>query len=116
MQIHLKQPAIEEALKDYIVKKGINLQGCDVVISFVSARKPSGLTADIEIIECKRSHTKVEPIVSPKEVTEESQAREVSSNPLVWAHTAEVSQKPTNEEEKKVITEAVDETPSSLFG
>lgn len=51
MLINLRQPAIEEALRDYLTKKGITLEGHDVTISFTSGRKNNGLSADIGLIE-----------------------------------------------------------------
>lgn len=51
MQILLKQHNIEEALRDYVSKQGINLRGKEVSISFTSGRKNNGLTADINITE-----------------------------------------------------------------
>ena len=49
MKIHIKQPEIESALRDYISKLGINLQGRAVEVSFTSGRKNNGLSADIDI-------------------------------------------------------------------
>lgn len=49
MQIQLRQPEIEAALKLYITQQGINLAGKTVVIEFTSGRKNNGLTADVSI-------------------------------------------------------------------
>lgn len=49
MQIQLKQAEIESALKDFISKQGINLQGRTVQIEFTSGRKENGITADLSI-------------------------------------------------------------------
>ena len=49
MQIHLKQAEIESALRDYITKLGIKLQGREVTINFTSGRQGRGLTADLDI-------------------------------------------------------------------
>lgn len=49
MQIQLKQSEIEAALKDYISKQGIKLQGRTVEIEFTSGRKENGITADLSI-------------------------------------------------------------------
>lgn len=49
MQIQLKQTEIEAALKDYISKQGIKLQGRTVEIEFTSGRKENGITADLSI-------------------------------------------------------------------
>lgn len=49
MQINLKQTEIEAALRDYVSKLGISLEGREVEIIFTNGRKSNGLTADIEI-------------------------------------------------------------------
>lgn len=47
MQIQLKQAEIEVALRDYISKQGITLQGRTVEIEFTSGRKENGISADL---------------------------------------------------------------------
>ena len=49
MQIQLKQKEIEAALRGYILKMGIRLQGRTLDITFVAGRKENGLTADLVI-------------------------------------------------------------------
>lgn len=49
MQINLKQAEIEVALRDYVSKLGISLEGREVDIVFTNGRKSNGLSADIEI-------------------------------------------------------------------
>lgn len=49
MQIQLKQPEIEAALRNYVSHQGISLVGKDVTIDFTSGRKNNGITADIQI-------------------------------------------------------------------
>jgi hypothetical protein len=49
MQIQLKQPEIEQALKVFIAQQGINLTGKNITIEFTSGRKNNGLTADLVI-------------------------------------------------------------------
>lgn len=49
MQIQLRQTEIEAALKQYVTKLGVNLQGKSVTIGFTAGRKDSGLSADISI-------------------------------------------------------------------
>lgn len=51
MQIQFKQPEIEEALKDFIIKQGLTLKGREVTIDFTSGRKDNGITADIAITD-----------------------------------------------------------------
>ena len=47
MQISLNQTEIESALKDYVAKQGIRLQGRVVSIEFTSGRKENGVSADL---------------------------------------------------------------------
>jgi len=47
MQIQLNQTEIITALKDYVIKQGINLQGRSVEIVFTSGRKENGISADL---------------------------------------------------------------------
>lgn len=49
MNIQLKQSEIIDALKQYIVKQGINLSGKEVAITFTAGRKEAGITADLVI-------------------------------------------------------------------
>ena len=49
MQIQLKQSEIVTALKQYIVKQGINLAGKTVDVAFTAGRNGTGLSADISI-------------------------------------------------------------------
>lgn len=49
MQINLRQPEIEKALRDYIREQGINLYGKEVFISFTAGRKDTGLSAELNI-------------------------------------------------------------------
>lgn len=49
MQILLNQTEIESALKDYVAKQGIKLQGRTVEIEFTSGRKENGVSADMRI-------------------------------------------------------------------
>ncbi len=49
MQINLKQPEIEQALRAYIMAQGISLHGKDLTISFTAGRRESGISAEISI-------------------------------------------------------------------
>lgn len=49
MQITLKQPDIEAALKAYIANQGIRTADRDVLVSFTVGRKPAGITAEVSI-------------------------------------------------------------------
>lgn len=49
MQINLRQPEIEKALRDYIREQGINLYGKEVFISFTAGRKDTGLSVELNI-------------------------------------------------------------------
>lgn len=49
MQIQLKQREIEEGVKGFLVKQGINLTGKVVTVGFTAGRSDRGLTAEIDI-------------------------------------------------------------------
>ena len=49
MQINLKQPEIEVALKNYIAEQGISLYGKAVGVTFTAGRKESGISVEITI-------------------------------------------------------------------
>lgn len=51
MRIQLKQPEIVGALKQYIAKQGIDLNGKSVSITFTAGRRNTGLSADINIAD-----------------------------------------------------------------
>lgn len=69
MQIQLKQNEIEEALRDFITKQGIRLQGLEVSMVFTSGRKDKGLTVDMDI-----------PDLSPfPEYADESKPEEINT-------------------------------------
>ena len=47
MNIQIKQNEIEAAVKGYIARKGINLVGKSVTVTFTAGRKDSGLSAEL---------------------------------------------------------------------
>jgi hypothetical protein len=49
MQINLKQREIIEALRQYVIKKGIDLTGKTVDCAFTAGRKDSGISVEIQI-------------------------------------------------------------------
>ena len=49
MQIHLKQPEIQQALIQHLATQGIQTSGKNVDIVFTAGRKGSGLSAEISI-------------------------------------------------------------------
>lgn len=61
MQINLKQPEIERALKMFIASQGISLQGREVDISFTAGRRGSGVSAEMQISEEPASEVPVPP-------------------------------------------------------
>jgi hypothetical protein len=65
MQIQFRQGEIVEALKQYITKQGINLQGKQVEISFTAGRKESGLSADVSIEEMNDLPDLAPDVVTP---------------------------------------------------
>lgn len=108
MKIQIRQPEIQAALKDYIAKQGINLQGKDFTVEFTSGRKGTGLIADIDISESTASFEVVSiPVVSETEVQATPSLTEV------------IAQNPETYVEKEEKEEVVDPSPSSttsLFG
>lgn len=68
MQIQLKQAEIVTALKGYIVRQGISLEGKDVQISFTAGRKESGISADISIEDIEVPFTEDEEPVAEAQV------------------------------------------------
>ena len=51
MQIILKQPDIEQALRGHIKAQGINLTGKDVSMSFTAGRKEAGISVELNITD-----------------------------------------------------------------
>jgi len=51
MNINLKQIEIEQALRNYVVDQGINIEGKNVSMEFTAGRKGSGLTVDVTITD-----------------------------------------------------------------
>lgn len=49
MQIQIKEVEIIAAIKEYLVRKGLNLHGKSLNVVFTARRNNSGLTADVEI-------------------------------------------------------------------
>ena len=83
MQIQLKQSEIVEALKQYIVTKGISLAGKTVEVGFTAGRTPTGLTSEITIEDAElvvdpaitgtfnRAVPELGPIVAQQAVTKQ---------------------------------------------
>lgn len=65
MQINLKQTEIEIALRDYVSKLGISLEGREVEIVFTNGRKSNGLTADIVISDTIAAAAAPTPVSIP---------------------------------------------------
>ena len=124
MQIQLKQPEIEEALRDYIVKQGINLSGRDVAITFTSGRKDNGISADMDISDIQYipgfegdEDTPTGPVKRASLEAVRVQAQP-AHNPLP---EAEAEPEPEPESEPEQETPKDEETPpstktTSLFG
>lgn len=62
MQIILKQPDIEQALKGHIKAQGINLTGKDVSMSFTAGRKEAGISVELNITD---TATAAAPVPTP---------------------------------------------------
>ena len=110
MQILLKQHNIEEALRDYISKQGINLRGKEVSISFTNGRKNNGLTADINITEAEVQFPDIPD--DDEEVTSATPKLAVvpSDAPAVQVEADEEDAEATQVEEPSA------KTTTSLFG
>lgn len=63
MQIILKQPDIEQALKGHIKAQGINLTGKDVSMSFTAGRKEAGISVELNIVDTPT--TAAAPVPTP---------------------------------------------------
>lgn len=50
MQISLKQTEIEQAVKDYVVKLGFNLDNKEVDVQFTNGRGENGVSVQLEIV------------------------------------------------------------------
>lgn len=87
MQIQLKQTEIETALKDYIQKQGIQLQGRAVVIDFTNGRKENGITADLSISDIASDF----PLLAPDEEPQPTLSLVGSSDSLGADPAAEAS-------------------------
>lgn len=88
MQIQLKQPEIQAALRMYVASQGINLTGKTVDISFTAGRGANGLAAEINIDEATSQLPDFAPEVIVPTLTVVSAAVPDSEAPLAEA-TAE---------------------------
>ena len=95
MKIQLIQADIEEALKDYIEKYGIDLQNSSVDMAFTAKRKNKGITVTLDI----------------------QQPESVSSNEEESSVISESFQRNAVKEEKveDQQQEEEEQTPSKLF-
>lgn len=51
MQVNLKQKDIEEALKQYLTREGIQTTGKTVNMAFKNSRKTTGVSVSVEILD-----------------------------------------------------------------
>ena len=119
MLIKLKQSEIEEALCDFIVKQGFNLDRKTVDISFTAGRGDSGMTADLDIHDAAAvmggvsGNAQCNPVYeTPADITPVNEIVEQSTTQLrvVETPTPEDVLPDPQEEEEPVVQKA------SLFG
>lgn len=117
MQILLKQHNIEEALRDYVSKQGINLRGKEVSISFTNGRKNNGLIADINITEAEVQFPDL-PDDDEEEVTSTKPKLVAvpSDAPAVQAEADEEAIQQEENAEATQVEEPSTKTTTSLFG
>lgn len=101
MQIVLKQPEINAAIRQYISQQGINLTNKTVTIAFTAGRKEAGISADISIDDQDL------PDLGP----DDSGVKPV----LNLVPTAEVKQTPAPEPEGEPTAEEAPAKATSLF-
>ena len=109
MQISLNQTEIESALKDYVTKQGIRLQGRIVAIEFTSGRKENGISADLCISDDASDF--------PVFISEEVQASSIGT---VVGSIAPAQDTESDATEAEVVLVSASETTTakttSLFG
>lgn len=121
MLIKLKQSEIEEALRDFIVKQGFNLDRKTVDISFTAGRGDSGMTADLDIHDAAAvmgcaSDTQCNPVYETQASTSGSVGAVEEATAAPQLHVVETSPAAEDvlpdpqEEEEPVVQKA------SLFG
>lgn len=116
MQILLKQHNIEEALRDYVSKQGINLRGKEVSISFTSGRKNNGLTADINITEAEVQFPDIPDEEEEVTPTKPKLAAVPSDAPAVQAEADDEDIQQEEDAEADQVEEPATKTTTSLFG
>lgn len=123
MLIKLKQSEIEEALRDFIVKQGFNLDRKTVDISFTAGRGDSGMTADLDIHDAAAvmggvsGNAQCNPVYETQASTSGSVGGVEEATPAPQLHVVETSPAVEDvlpdpqEEEEPVVTQK-----ASLFG
>lgn len=118
MLIKLKQSEIEEALRDFIVKQGFNLDRKTVDISFTAGRGDSGMTADLDIHDAAAVMGCVGGAqCNPVYETQAETSTEIVEQAAPQLHVVETS--PAAEDvlpDPQVEEEPVVSTKASLFG
>lgn len=117
MLIKLKQNEIEEALRDFIVKQGFNLDRKTVDISFTAGRGDSGMTADLDILDSADvcGGARCNPVYETPADT--SPVNEIAEQPTAQLRVVEASPAPEDvlpdvQEEEEPVASA----KQSLFG
>ena len=104
MQINLKQPEIEQALRAYVVAQGISLHGKDLTISFTAGRRESGISAEISIED-------VEIPGYTNAVSESNVFVPTVVVPLVAVTTAAVAEEVLQQVEQETVAVVAEEVP-----
>ena len=113
MQVNLKQPEIEVALKNYIAQQGISLYGKAVSVTFTAGRKESGISAEITIDDLDI------PGFGDEEDVTQAPVQEAKVMTLAPAIAAEVVEATASEATVEVVTETQEDGTTkspSLFG
>ncbi len=116
MLIKLKQSEIEEALRDFIVKQGFNLDRKTVDISFTAGRGDSGMTADLDIHDAASGTAQCSPVYETQASATGSVGGVEEATPAPQLHVVEASTAAEDvltdprDEEEPVVQKA------SLFG
>lgn len=91
MQITLGLTDVNEALLDYIVKQGINVEGKEVEFKLIAGRKGNGLKVEVNIL----SSSAKAATEAPEEVIEEAEVEEVPVEEEVQTEAVEPSEEST---------------------
>lgn len=117
MQIQLKQKEIEAALRGYIIKMGIRMDGRTLDISFVSGRKENGLTADLSIEDANipgyNDNAHIEDL-PPQDDEDDEGGTDTGEVPQGTPPTPALVPETKEKEEAKKVTPPVETDPADV--